>query len=59
MARHIIVLRIFDTNQPHLIEQILRDLNMDKPSTVPKDTPASSSKLLGRHLDSESFDKSF
>jgi hypothetical protein len=45
--------------QPHLIEQILRDLNMDKPNTVPKDTPASSSKLLGRHLDSDPFDKSF
>jgi hypothetical protein len=45
--------------QPHLIEQILKDLNLDKPNTVPKETPASSSKLLARHLDSEQFDKSF
>eukprot|EP00978_Attheya_sp_CCMP212_P009975 scaffold23904_cov62-Attheya_sp.AAC.2 len=45
--------------QPHLIANILRDLNIDKPNTMTKTTPASSSKILFRHSDSEPFDKSF
>jgi hypothetical protein len=45
--------------QPHLIDNILQDLNLDKPNTVTKTTPASSSKILLRHSDSMPFDKSF
>eukprot|EP00978_Attheya_sp_CCMP212_P007898 scaffold18354_cov48-Attheya_sp.AAC.3 len=45
--------------QPHLIGNILCDLNLDKPNTVTKTTPALSSKILFRHSDSEPFDKSF
>ncbi|GFH52929.1 hypothetical protein CTEN210_09405 [Chaetoceros tenuissimus] len=46
-------------SQPQLISQILKDLKMDEDRTNEKDTPASSSKLLSRHSDSEDFDKSF
>jgi hypothetical protein len=45
--------------QPHLIDNILQDLNLDKPNTVTKTTPASSSKILLRHSDSMPFYKSF
>ena len=44
--------------QPHLIDQIVKDLNFQS-NTKPKSTPASSSKLLSRHSDSPDFDGSF
>jgi len=44
--------------QPHLIEQILKDLSFQA-NTKSKPTPASSSKLLSRHSESEPFDNAF
>jgi len=44
--------------QPHLIDSILQDLQMDA-STKTKSTPASSSQILFRHTDSHSFNRSF
>ena len=44
--------------QPHLIDQILEDLNMTE-STTSRSLPAPSSKLLSRHSDSPDFDNSF
>lgn len=44
--------------QPHLIDQIIGDLHL-KDNTKPKSTPASSSRLLSRHSDSEDFDGHF
>ena len=44
--------------QPHLTDSILQDLRMDA-STKTKSTPASSSQILFRHTDSDSFDRSF
>ena len=45
--------------QPHLIDQILKDLRLDDEKVTTKKTPATSSKMLLRHSDSEPFDKSF
>lgn len=45
--------------QPHLIDQILKDLRLEDENVTTKDTPASSSKILRRHTDSEPFDGSF
>lgn len=45
--------------QPHLIDQILVDLRLDKEGTKTKSTPAACSKLLKRHMDSPDFDGSF
>ena len=45
--------------QPHLIEQILSDLRMSDESVKPRSTPAASSKVLTRHLQSPDFDGSF
>ena len=45
--------------QPHLIDQILADLRLDQDHVKVKTTPASSSRLLSRHSDSEPFDDSF
>jgi len=46
--------------QPHVIDQILDDLGLNgKEDVKTKTTPASSSKLLSRHSNSEDFDKSF
>ena len=44
--------------QPHLIDQILKDLKFQD-NTKTKDTPAKSSTLLSRHSESEPFDQSF
>lgn len=50
--------------QPHLIDQIIEDLGLDdkrdrgSPAKT-KDTPASSSKLLTKHLESPPFDGHF
>jgi len=49
--------------QPHLIDQIISDLGLEdgkegQPVKV-KDTPASSSKLLTKHVESEPFDNHF
>jgi hypothetical protein len=46
-------------SQPHLIDQVIKDLNLDQESTKPKPTPAASSKLLSRHEDSRPFDNHF
>ncbi len=45
--------------QPHLIDQILKDLRLDNENVTTKDIPASSSRLLSRHSNSEAFDNSF
>jgi hypothetical protein len=45
--------------QPQLIDQILKDLRLDQDNVTTKDVPASSSKILMRHSDSEPFDNSF
>jgi hypothetical protein len=45
--------------QPHLIDQILQDLRLDKENVSPKDIPAPSSTLLKRYSESEPFDQSF
>ena len=44
--------------QPHLIDQILSDLNMQD-NTKEKSIPAACSKLLSRHSSSEDFDGAF
>ncbi|KAI2497837.1 hypothetical protein MHU86_16671 [Fragilaria crotonensis] len=46
-------------SQPHLIDQILKDLRLQGANVKSRSTPAASSKLLTRHSDSESFDNSF
>ena len=45
--------------QPHLIESILKELNLSRPDTHIKSTPAASSKILHRHADSKDFDNHF
>lgn len=45
--------------QPHLINSILKDLNMLNDNVKPKDTPAKVKVLLKRHLDEEKHDDSF
>jgi hypothetical protein len=46
-------------SQPHLIDQILDDLRLNGTNVKSRSTPATSSKLLTRHLESEPFDNSF
>ena len=45
--------------QPHLAEQIVKDLGVSNPKTHSKPTPAKSSKILFAHKDSADFDESF
>lgn len=45
--------------QPHLIQQVLKDLNLLQDSAKSKDIPAPSSVLLTRNPESEPFDGSF
>jgi hypothetical protein len=45
--------------QPHLIDQILDDLRLNDDNVAEKTIPATSSKLLSRHSDSDPFDNSF
>jgi hypothetical protein len=46
--------------QPHLIDQILKDMRLDNDNMTTKDIPASSSRLLSRHSTSDdAFDNSF
>ena len=45
--------------QPHLVDQILKDLNMSNDNVKTKSTPAMVSKLLKRDEDGIDFDKSF
>jgi hypothetical protein len=47
----------FKLSQPHLIDQILEDLGLDKPNTLEKPTPALSSKIIGRDLDGKPFNE--
>ena len=46
-------------SQPHLIEQILKDLKMTDSEVKSKDTPAASSTILRKHESSRPFDDSF
>jgi hypothetical protein len=45
--------------QPHLIDQILKDLRLDGDTVTEKTVPATSSKILSRHSASTPFDNSF
>ena len=45
--------------EPHLIDQILKELRLDGDDVKEKDIPAASSRLLSRHSESEPFDGSF
>lgn len=45
--------------QPHLIDQILEDLNMTQDNVKTKSTPAMASKILTRDSDGATFDGSF
>jgi hypothetical protein len=45
--------------QPHLIDSILQDLRLTGDNVKTQRTPAASSKVLSRHLDSEVFDNHF
>ena len=49
----------FHLSQPHLIDQILRDLNLDGENVQTKVTPAPMSHVLGSHKDSPTFDGHF
>jgi hypothetical protein len=42
--------------QPHLIDQILKDLHLEKEKVSTKTTPARSSTILNAHEDSKAFD---
>jgi hypothetical protein len=46
-------------SQPHLIEQILKDLRLDGENVTCKQTPAATSRILRTHADSRDFDRSF
>lgn len=48
-----------ELTQPHLIEQILKDLKMDKENLKIKDVPCMTSKILDRGIGDEPFDNSF
>lgn len=48
-----------ELTQPHLIQQILEDLRLDKDDASAKVVPATLSKILRSHLESEDFDGSF
>ena len=45
--------------QPHLVDQILKDLRLDGDDVKINSTPAPSSKILSRHPTSPAFDGSF
>lgn len=45
--------------QPHLIDQILKDLKLDGPNVKTKPTPTPATKLISHHSASEAFDESF
>jgi len=49
----------YHLSQPHLIEQILRDLNLDGENVQTKETPAPLSRVLGAHKSSPEFDGHF
>ena len=46
-------------SQPHLIDQILKDLRMQGPEVKTKSTPAASTKILSKQQDLPPFDRSF
>jgi hypothetical protein len=46
-------------SQPHLIDQILKDVGLQHANVSTKQTPAAVSKILHRHTDSEPFDGHF
>jgi hypothetical protein len=45
--------------QPHLIDDIVRELRLDDPRANTKTMPARSSKILKKHADSKDFDGAF
>ena len=50
---------IINMCQPHLIQQVLDDLNLKKENVKGKTTPMAASRILHRHQKSERFDQSF
>lgn len=46
-------------SQPHLVEQIIKDLNLNQESSKTKETPAASSYLISRDEDGREFDNHF
>jgi len=48
-----------ELTQPHLIDQVLKDLKIYDTETKVKDTPAMSSRILNRDQNGEPFDNSF
>ena len=49
----------YHLSQPHLIEQILKDLRLRGDDVAVKGTPACASKMLGSHPESKPFDGHF
>jgi len=49
----------YHLSQPHLIEQILCDLNLDGDNVQAKETPSPLSRVLGAHKSSPAFDEHF
>jgi hypothetical protein len=47
----------FKLSQPHLINQILEDLGLNKPSTLSRPTPALSSTIIRRNMDGKPFNE--
>ena len=45
--------------QPHLIDQIMKDLRLDEEKVKVKETPALTSKILSRHTSSDNHDGHF
>ena len=46
-------------SQPHLIDQIIKELRLDDKTVKLKDTPAKSSQILNAGIGTKDFDESF
>ena len=46
-------------SQPHLIEQVIKDLGLNHDKVLSKPIPVASSKILYAHKESPPFDDSF
>ena len=51
--------KTFHLSQPHLIDQILKELRLDTDNVAIKDTPASPTNLIKSHKESKAFDGHF
>ena len=49
----------YHLSQPHLIEQILKDLRLLSDDVAVKDTPSCTSKIIGSYPESKPFDGHF